>query len=69
MFILVIIIYIVLLTLELIPLYKNKIWKDFYLNLSLGFFSFIIALLISLHVNIPSPAKAIEKVILSLFGG
>jgi len=68
MFILVIISYVLLLSLELITLYKKKYWKDFWVNLSLGSISFIMALLISFHVRIPSPAIPIKEIILSMFG-
>ncbi|NLM13010.1 hypothetical protein [Defluviitalea saccharophila] len=68
MFILVIITYIPLLILELMTLYKKKYWQDFWVNLFLGSVSFIIALLISLHVKVPSPAEPIKNIILSMFG-
>ncbi|MBM7686375.1 MAG: hypothetical protein JG775_2031 [Defluviitaleaceae bacterium] len=67
MFVVVIIVYIALLTLEFISLYQKKYWKDLWVNLTLGSISFIIALMISFHLYIPSPADPIKKIVLSLF--
>jgi hypothetical protein len=48
---------------EFFPLYKENKQKEFYVNLVLGIISFTMAILISLRINIPSPAEAIKIVI------
>ena len=53
---------------EFIPLYKQKLWHDFLLNVILGFFSFTIAILLCLNIKIPSPVKPIRDFIISIFG-
>ena len=53
---------------EVIPLYKQKLWQDFGANVVLGIFSFTIAILLSLSVEIPSPEKPIRQLITSIFG-
>ncbi|AGC67635.1 hypothetical protein Cst_c06170 [Thermoclostridium stercorarium subsp. stercorarium DSM 8532] len=68
MFIFVIIGYALLGIYEFVPLYKQKKWKEFYVNLVLTLISFIMAFLISINVKIPSPAKLIGKVITLLTG-
>lgn len=68
MFILVIIGYSLLAIYEFIPLYKQKLWRDFWVNTAIGIFSFTIALLLSLDVRIPSPAQPIAELIISIFG-
>ena len=68
MVVLVIVGYSLLVVYEFVPLYKQKLWKDFYVNTVLGVFSFLIALLLSLGVKIPSPAMAIQGLIISMFG-
>lgn len=51
-----------------IPLYKKKLWSDFWVNTILGVLSLIMAVLISFNVNIPSPAKPLEHIITSIMG-
>ncbi|KNY25826.1 hypothetical protein [Pseudobacteroides cellulosolvens] len=68
MIILVIILYITLAIYEFVPLYKQKQWKDFWVNAALWTFSFTIGSLIALNVDIPSPAPPIREAITSLFG-
>ncbi|AKN31386.1 membrane protein [Clostridium carboxidivorans P7] len=53
---------------EFVPLYKQKLWYDFWTNAALGFFSFIITILLCLNVHIPSPEKPIREFIISIFG-
>lgn len=60
--------YSLLVAYEFIPLYKQKLWLDFWVNAILGAFSFTIAILLSLSVKIPSPAKPIQALIISIFG-
>ncbi len=68
MIIFVIIGYTFLVIFNFIPLYKKKLWSDFWVNSILGVFSLTIAVLISLNVKIPSPAKPIEHLITSILG-
>jgi hypothetical protein len=68
MLILVIIGYSLLAIYEYIPLYKQKLWNDFWTNVVLGIFSFTIAILLCLNVEIPSPETPIRELIISIFG-
>lgn len=68
MFVLVLFGYALLAVYEFVPLYKQKLWNDFSVNTALGIISFIIALLLSLDVKIPSPEAPIRYVITILFG-
>lgn len=68
MFIIVLIGYGILGIYEFVPLYMEKRWKEFYVNLALSVISFTLALLISLKVKIPSPLKPVESIIYFLFG-
>jgi hypothetical protein len=68
MFILVIIAYALLALFEFIPLYKQKLWRDFWVNAALSLFSFVVVLLLSFDVKIPSPAGPIREFITSIFG-
>lgn len=68
MILLVVIIYLVLAIYEFIPLYKQKLWKDFWINAVLFTLSFTMIILISLDVKIPSPEKPIREFITSIFG-
>jgi hypothetical protein len=68
MFVLVIIGYTFLAIYEFIPLYKQKLWIDFWANTVLGIFSFTIAILLCLNIVIPSPEKPISELITSIFG-
>lgn len=68
MFILAIIGYTFLVIYEFIPLYKQKLWNDFWVNAILGIFSFTVAMLLCFNVKIPSPEKPIRELITSIFG-
>lgn len=68
MLVLVIIGYSFLAIYEFIPLYKQKFWNDFWINAVLGLFSFTIAILLCLNVEIPSPETPIRELITSIFG-
>jgi hypothetical protein len=68
MIILVIIVYVLLAGYEFIPLYRQKLWSDFWANAVIGVFSFTIAILLSLDVKVPSPVKPIREFIISIFG-
>jgi len=49
------------------PLLKNGDKKGFAVNLGLTVISFVIAILLSLNVKIPSPAKPISDLVRMLF--
>ena len=68
MLVLVIIGYLFLAIYEFIPLYKQKLWQEFWINAVLGIFSFTIAILLCLNVEIPSPETPIRELITSIFG-
>lgn len=68
MFVLVIIAYALLALFEFIPLYKQKLWRDFWVNAALCLLSFAVALLLSFDVKIPSPAGPIREFVTSIFG-
>jgi uncharacterized membrane protein len=68
MFILVIIAYSFLVIFEVKPLFKQKLWQDFWVNVVLGSFSFTIAILLCFDIKIPSPSNPIQEFITSIFG-
>ena len=68
MFLPVVLTYALLVIFEFIPLYKQKLWRDFTINAILGLLSFAVALLLSFGVMIPSPAIPIKDFITSIFG-
>lgn len=68
MLILVIIAYIFLSIYELIPLYKQRLRNDFFVNLILEIISFTFVILLCFKVVIPSPEKPIRELITSIFG-
>lgn len=68
MFILAITGYALLIIYEYIPLFKQKFWRELWVNGVLGIFSFTIAMLLSLNVKIPSPVTPIKEFITSIFG-
>ncbi|MBL4932492.1 hypothetical protein [Clostridium paridis] len=67
MIVIVIFSYIAIVFFDLIDLYKNNLKKDFFIALILCFISFVVAILLSLDVKIPSPAKPIADFIKYLF--
>ena len=68
MYILVIAFYIIVFILDAIPLIKNNMKKEIYLFSVLLFSAFLLSLLISLGVNIPSPAEPIKKIVFTIIG-
>jgi len=62
------IIFILFIIFELIPLYRKKKWKEFWVYTILISFSYIIQLLFDLGVKIPSPAVPIKKLVSFVFG-
>jgi hypothetical protein len=68
MWAIVIVVYALLAIYDFLPLYKQKLWRDFWVNVAIGTLSFIMAILISIDVKIPSPAGPIKDFIISIFG-
>ncbi len=53
---------------DLVPLFKQKLWHDFWVSAALGILSFTIAVLLCLNVKIPSPEQPVREWITSIFG-
>ena len=68
MIILVITAYALLAFYEFIPLYRQKLWPDLWVNAVIGISSFIIAVLFCFDVKIPSPVKPIREFIILIIG-
>ncbi|MFZ5966901.1 MAG: hypothetical protein ACOYVK_06975 [Bacillota bacterium] len=68
MFVLVILAYIVIGAIEIIPLIKKKQKKELVVYSVLFGGAFILSLLLSLGVEIPSPAKYITKIVEAVVG-
>jgi hypothetical protein len=60
--------YSILLIYEFVPLYKQRLWHDFWVNAILGVLSFTVAILLCLDVVIPGPERPIREFITSIFG-
>jgi len=59
--------YLLFIFLELIPFYKEKKRKLFWVYCSLLSLSWILLLLISIGITIPSPAVFIKKIVTTIF--
>lgn len=68
MFVLVITMYVLLGIYEFVPLYKQKLWKEFFVNMGLGIISFCLFLLLSFDIKIPSPAYPIQNLVTYIIG-
>ncbi|MCG8540049.1 MAG: hypothetical protein MJA82_08940 [Clostridia bacterium] len=68
MYILIILAYLVIGIIEMVPLYKKNRKKELTVYTIFFLTAFIISLLLSLGVKIPSPAKPIEDVINRILG-
>ncbi|MCJ7688828.1 MAG: hypothetical protein MUO60_05860 [Clostridiaceae bacterium] len=68
MFFLIIISYTIVMFFESIPLLKEKNSGKIILYFSLIIFSMIISILLSLGVQLPSPANGIKNIVESIFG-
>jgi hypothetical protein len=68
MFVLAIIGYTILIIYEFIPLYRKKLWRDFWADTVIGILSFTIAILLCMDVRIPSPEKPIREFIFMIYG-
>ncbi|SHH07956.1 hypothetical protein [Tepidibacter thalassicus] len=65
---LVILAYLIIGVIEIVPLLKKNQKKELVLYSITFILAFVISILLSLGVKIPSPAKAIEKVVLTVLG-
>lgn len=68
MIIMAVVVYFLLAAYEFIPLYKQKLWKDFWIDIVLWSLSFTAAILLCLNVKIPSPERPIREFITYIFG-
>lgn len=68
MFILVILAYVFIGLIELLPLYRKKHKKDFWVAAGITIVSLVIAVCLSLGVDIPSPATPIKNAINAISG-
>lgn len=68
MFIMVLVVYALLGIYEFVPLYKQKLWKDFFVNLGFAIISLTFVLLLSFDVPIPSPLCPVKNYLKFLFG-
>ncbi len=64
----IIVVYLIIGFLEIAPLVKKNKNKELILYCSLFTISLVISILLGLGVEIPSPAKYIEKVVLMVIG-
>ncbi|WML44756.1 hypothetical protein [Neobacillus sp. PS3-40] len=53
---------------EFIPLYKQKHWRDFWVNTILGICSFTIGILQCFDIKIPNPSEPIKDIVTLVFG-
>lgn len=53
---------------DLIPIYREKKWKVFWVYTILLAFSYVIHILFTIGVKIPSPAIPIKKLVSFVFG-
>ncbi|SHJ63952.1 hypothetical protein [Tepidibacter formicigenes] len=65
---LIILAYLIIGFIEIVPLVKRNQRKELVLYSVMFGLAFVISILLSLGVKIPSPAKAIEKVVLTVLG-
>ncbi len=63
-----VLLYFLLFIFDIKPLYKKKLWADFWVNVTLTGISFTVAVLLCLKVKIPSPELPIRELITSIFG-
>ncbi len=68
MFIICVLIYTVLITVELIPIYKKKDWKLFWFYTIIIVITFSNSIAYGFGVKIPSPAEPIKKIVTIIWG-
>lgn len=67
-FAVVIVICVVLIMIDVIPLYQNQQWLSFFVYISLLVIAVVISILLDRSFNVPSPADFIEKIIIFVWG-
>lgn len=60
-------VYIFLIAFELIPIYRNKEWKIFWVYSIILLITYIVTIAYSLDVRVPSPADPIKKIVTTIF--
>lgn len=53
---------------DLVPIYRNKQWKVFWIYAAMMALLVFVSALIRLHIDIPSPATPLKKLITIIFG-
>lgn len=53
---------------DLVPIYRKKQWKVFWIYTIIMFLDFILIVLTALEIPLPSPSFPVKKIILSIFG-
>lgn len=53
---------------DLIPIYKKKLWKQFWTFSVMMALVFLLAALITFDVKVPSPAIPIKNAVMTIFG-
>ncbi|WP_129597451.1 hypothetical protein [Anaerophilus nitritogenes] len=69
MVILIILAYLIIGVIEIVPLIQKRQKKEIILYVTLFLTAFVMSVLLSLGVEIPSPAKPIERVVKAVIGG
>ena len=64
----VILIYIIIGCIEIIPMIKQKKKRELILYSPLFISAFVMSVLLSIGVKIPSPAEPIEKIVMTILG-
>lgn len=59
--------YVLFIFVDLVPIYRDKKWKLFWVYSIITVVSYIMIILISVDVKIPSPAPIIKKAVTSIF--
>lgn len=60
-------VYIFLIVFELIPIYRNKEWKLFWIYSIILFITYTVTIAYSLGVSVPSPAGPIKNLVTAIF--
>ena len=53
---------------DLVPLYRERQWKAFWIYTVLLLLSCLLTVLIDLNIEMPSPAKPLKKLISAIWG-
>lgn len=68
MWVIPLLVYSILVMYEFIPLYKEKLWRDFWVNSFLGLCSFLFAIALTFGLKVPSPSIPIQRIIEFIIG-